>query len=68
MDKGASVYVPEGYRLTIWEHTDRMGIEGMFYGLEDACQPMNEDLANRMSHLKFEPIPEPVQHPIARIY
>lgn len=67
-DKGASVYVPDGYRLILWTDISRYGIDDIFYGLDDACQPMSEDLANRMSNLLFEPMPEPVQHPIARIY
>ena len=55
-DKGASVRVSDGYKLTLWQHHDETGVGEEFYSADNACQNMSGDLHNQMSHLKFEMI------------
>ena len=55
-DRGASVKVSDGYKLTLWQDPDETGIGEEFYSADNACQVMSGDLHNQMSHLKFEMI------------
>ena len=65
-DKGASVKVPNGYTLTLWQH-EKGSLDEVFNG-SDTCQKMSGNVVRQMSHIRFEPTPEKPQVPIAYVY
>ena len=55
-DRGASVMVPSGYTLTLWQH-DKSGLDEKFNGV-DTCQKMSGNLVRQMSHIETTPMLE----------
>ena len=67
-DKGASVMVPDGLLLTLWEHVEPTGWGEPFYGNSNTCVTMPENIRYKMSNLKYEPIPDPAYYATAFVY
>ena len=55
-DKGKSVIVGDGSKLTLWQHPGMTGVAETFDGQDEVCQKMSGNLANQTSYLRFEEI------------
>lgn len=57
-DKGESVIVEDGYRLTVWQHPYKTGQSEVFETTHGECQRMSDALINQMSHLQVDRVQE----------